>query len=402
MIPPLSPLAVCANCFARCILKPQSWRLRLIILCLTFGAILAPPNLTTLRHYQEKARPAFPAAQDPNLDRWDAITIKVQQPLAEMSRYFDPSRQEANRTFRFSMPLIAHYLGLSTAGALILGLLSGPTLFAGLIAFCQHQRFGRLLTGSVCLTASGLYFGQAWISELNGCFDGWAYAFMVLGLSTKRPLLIALWVTLAGFTDERALAASPLVLLSHLRKPGFVPSVRSLIAAGLSPQALAVFLSWCFILGSRAYMSVRLGLEPKNYTEATFLFSSHNLAYFGLFFFSAWKFLIYLLPVISITLWRRKVERCFIGLVLLFLTISCAVALMPLDQTRGLSHSTPYFLVLLTSLVQSGTSLSRITKWLFPIGLLGLALPNIATFDGIRCSRSILVELLNLWHWISA
>jgi hypothetical protein len=402
MILPQSPIAFCADRFARIILRSRSWRLRLILVCLALGAILAPPNLTTLRHYKEKARAAYPAPGDADLDRWDAVTIKVQKPFAEMSQYFDPSRQEANRTFRFSIPLIAHYLGLNTAGAMLLGLLSGPALFAALIAFCQRQHFGRLLTGSVCLTASGLYFGQAWISEINGCFDGWAYAFMVLGLSTKRPWLVALWVTLAGFTDERALAASPLVLLFHLGNGGKIRGARSLIAAGMSPSVLAVIVAWCMVLGFRTYLSRQLGLEAKNYTEATFLFSSHNLAYLGLFFFTAWKFLLYLLPLISIALWRRNGERLFIALVLLGLAGSCTIALMPLDQTRGLSHSTPYFLVLLSCCVRSGMGLSRLTKWLLPTAVLGLGVPNIATFDGIRCSRSILVELLNLWQWISA
>jgi len=396
---PTYPLARIARIVAVHLLSGRHWKLKAIAASMMTVALLAPPNLTTLFHYIQKPRVYPPTPQSPDLDRWDALSLKIHEPFIELSRYFNPSRQEANRTFRFAIPLIAHYLGLGTGGTLALGILSGPLTFYAILILARRHRAGRLLSFTLCLLAASLYLGQAWLSELNGCFDGWAYCFILMALVATNPVSVFGFVILTAFTDERALAASPLIWLYHLLRLSGPRAVT--FRAVFHPVLISILVAWCSVLASRYLLAKEFNWELKNWTEATFLFSDRTLAYFFLYFFSTWKFALYLLPFGLWTLLKRKNQAIPTILLMGGILTSSIIALMPLDQTRGLSNSTPYLFVLFVALQQSGTTNSALLRWLWPCAIFSLLTPNIATYDTIRCVRWLPAEMMNLWHFIA-
>lgn len=390
-----SPALLVARWCARRVLQGKWWRLKVVLFCTLLVAVLAPPNATTLFNYFSTTRPdIYEPVVNAGLDRFDAIRIKLQDPFAEMARYYPHERQEAKRTYRFTIPLIAGTLGFNLTGALLLGMAAGPVIFWSLSVLASRISRGRLFNLAVCCFASALYLGQSFLLDLSGCFDAWGYAFILLGMVARSPWQAGLMVLLAAFTDERAAVASPAILLYHLalnssRKP---PSL-SMLWSGMS---VALALAGLAYAGIRILLVRTRGLETFNMAEATHLFSDHGLSLGAFSLFCAWKAGVVLTPF---ALWSLMRKPGWLGWSILWMVgvaASLHVAYMALDHTRGLTNTTAYLVVLLAWLRHSGTSPSTLLHHLWPACLVSLLSPNVGVHGHIKMVRPLPVEILAL------
>jgi hypothetical protein len=74
--------------------------------------------------------------------------------------------------------------------------------------------FGDRITAvATIFGVSAIYAGKAAFLQLGGFFDAFAYFFLTVAIAFRNPLLIAVTVLAASFTDERAMVIAPLVLV---------------------------------------------------------------------------------------------------------------------------------------------------------------------------------------------
>jgi hypothetical protein len=115
-----------------------------------------------------------------------------------------------------AIPVLARVLHLNTYGLLAVQFLAGVLLFVCCARLAERTTGSRLAAAFVSLTVAGTYAGSAAFVEIRGLFDGVAITLLLLCMQTRRPALIAVALFAAAWTDERAIIASPLVLLFHL------------------------------------------------------------------------------------------------------------------------------------------------------------------------------------------
>ena len=125
-----------------------------------------------------------------------------------------------NRTYRVTLPLIAHFSGLGIRGAEIIAFVSALLFPIVLYAFFHRSLEDPITAFLLALTVSCSYVGQ-WGIHNFGFFDGVGYLLLALAIYTRHPALIATTLIFGAFSDERVLTATPLVYLLHggLEKP---------------------------------------------------------------------------------------------------------------------------------------------------------------------------------------
>lgn len=152
-----------------------------------------------------------------------------------------PGSHLEKTVFRLTVPFIAWLLHLGTLGLYLLQFAMGAVMILLTLGFCERERGDRigafLFTGGLAFT----YAGSAAFFDIWGQRDPFGYFFLALAVFSRKPLAVFVATLLGAFSDERALIASPLVLLHHtLNAPGsptngrapFRPSARSLSVAG--------------------------------------------------------------------------------------------------------------------------------------------------------------------------
>lgn len=140
-----------------------------------------------------------------------AIEQQIDHPLTPHSH--PPVSHEAKRAFRITVPLLAHLLGLRFVDTLVLQHLLGPVFLGALALLLYRLTDDRALAAIATLGWASTYPAKAFFVDLVGQHDGYAYLLLTLAMLSRRPWLIALWLVLAGFVDERALVATPVVFL---------------------------------------------------------------------------------------------------------------------------------------------------------------------------------------------
>jgi hypothetical protein len=153
-------------------------------------------------------------AMEPEPPAWRARAAQIAQPFNDPSRDFDPRAHESKRTFRLTVPLAAHVLGLGRHGVIALLHLCGFLTFlaAGTAAYrMTGDRVAAFL--AVMMTATIPTGALAFWDFDNFFYDGVALAALTAAVACRTHWLVALLVFVAAWTDERGLIASSLLFL---------------------------------------------------------------------------------------------------------------------------------------------------------------------------------------------
>lgn len=178
------------------------WMARAVVLAILLSLVISFPRIS------------FFLGNDPQIvNNWPLIEFQARDPLS-MNDY-QLAKQDSHAAkvaFRLTVPMIVRVLHIDWRGALALQFCIGAALLllAGKIAL---DLFGdRILAVATIFGVSAIYAGKAAFLQLGGMCDAFAFFFLTVAMAFRNPLLIAIAVLAACFTDERALVVAPLVI----------------------------------------------------------------------------------------------------------------------------------------------------------------------------------------------
>jgi hypothetical protein len=294
------------------LLRGRRWRLRVVGLCLLATIVLGlPPYLSFTSATSEGA--------------WKVVLLKRDHPLTHITGY-DPSLQPAKRDFRLLPPLLARLLGLGPRGLYAAEHVAAGALLLLCLDLAYAETRRRSWAALVCLSVSTIYAGRAGLVDVFPYFDVFALTGLVAAMRWGQPLVVFGALTLACWTDERALVALPAVAVwwtcgRTVRRPA--------VSAALSAGA-------AYLLG-RAVLAQAFGLRTP--VEGTLLFwGQTHLVALGSFTFleGLW------IPVVVALLELLRLRAFRLGLA--YAACVCATAFVAFsveDITRSGSYLLP-------------------------------------------------------------
>jgi hypothetical protein len=202
---------------------------------------------------------SFPSYSDLNPTEWQPLFDKANNLLANSS--YGEGTHAAKLTFRLVLPTIVHFTHLNITGVLILLGIVGMLNFylvTRLANSILHDKREAFIIG-ICTAL--IYLGKCSFTELRGTmFDGLAMFFLLCALNTRNGFLLALFVFLAAWTDERALVASLLVWMFYIVKNDHKRMGLRLFTT----QALCIYAAWAAYAAGRYYLGYVYGMHPDN------------------------------------------------------------------------------------------------------------------------------------------
>lgn len=153
-------------------------------------------------------------AMEPEPESWRARASHIAQPFNDPSRDFDPITHESKKTFRLTVPLAAHVLGLGRHGVIALLHLCGFLTFLAAGTAAYRMTGDRVAAFLAVMTTATIPTGALAFWDFEKFFyDGVALAALTTALACRTHWLVALLVFIAAWTDERGLVASSLLFL---------------------------------------------------------------------------------------------------------------------------------------------------------------------------------------------
>ncbi len=142
------------------------------------------------------------------------ITKKIEQPFVPLDTAGDTTGHFGKLAFRFVPFLIAHVIHIDHLGLYLFQILLG-IIFPLLIwrALFNATKSMELSTRCTYLVST-LYCGYSFFYDTI-FFDSFAYWFLLMAMLSTNRWLTVLMCLCAGFTDQRGLIASTLVLIWH-------------------------------------------------------------------------------------------------------------------------------------------------------------------------------------------
>ncbi len=133
---------------------------------------------------------------------WNSIVEQGKEPLEV--RNFPSGSHEANRTFRFTVPIISKVMHLNGLGLYILQNVIGlVTLY--LITGVFYEIFqDKTLTFYAIFAFVNVYVGSGFFFNCFGHADAYTFFFITTALLIRNPLLLSIIVQLAFWCDERS------------------------------------------------------------------------------------------------------------------------------------------------------------------------------------------------------
>jgi len=282
------------------------------------------------------------------LKSWKPVLEKFDNPAMDMASSYDTFSHASKLTWRVVVPFAAHFLNLGVSGALLLQFVAGVLLLYLVCRTTEKITGIRVTSLLVTLGVASIYAGNTSFTELRAIFDGVALALMVASMFFERPVVVGAMLSLAYWTDERALVASPLILIYHLiriyqRKEGRPRSSYS--------TPLLIVVTWLVYGALRAYLTWQLGWV--NSTGGVGF--SHFLRGINLLPFGTWTGLEggWLLVVLALLSLLHKRAWRLLSAFALSLLLVVAVSFSVVDITRSMAYVLPALFVALSVLART-------------------------------------------------
>lgn len=292
---------------------------------------------------------------------------KAAHPFSQSA--YDPAAHESKLTFRLTVPLVVRFLHLNAFAIFIMKYLVGILLFYLVLRLSYDIFKDRLYAFIITVSVGQVFAGTAALVESVVMFDGAAIVLLLLAMYLKNPAMKTVLVFLAGFCDERALIASPLVMIYEMDDS---IGSRSFFKALRRPACLSVPAAWILYLICRLLLMNIYGLKTET-GDVGFHLIPVLLHYLPLGLWSALEG-FWILIVLAIVLLLHERKFLFAMIFLSAMAIVILTAFSVLDVTRSLAY-------LLPSLFVSFKVLSRnksldLRKILFAVLLISLICPN--------------------------
>lgn len=304
---------------------------------------------------------------------------KIAHPLTPTRAAADTHASKVD--FRLTVPLLAGLLHPGKGqGIIVLYLLQSALLIPFLYILLRiFQRF--LNDGStmlLTLSFASIYVSKAFFWDYDFWFDGYAYFFLLAGMFIQNRLGIFCVLTLACWTDERAVVALYSVYLFHLlQENNFKLSGLDKIfnRRALSKKSTLVLFAGLVYFTTRLWLSYHFGLHtPYGHdTGVGFGLIPYQLKYRLVGVFLAFEGMW--LPILA-TLFLLTKNHQYVFLLshlLLALAIHILVAYAVFDITRSLAYSLP--LLIIFGII-AGKYMARSYTYLFLAAALCVLIPT--------------------------
>jgi hypothetical protein len=267
---------------------------------------------------------------------WDGIFFQLNGIIVDMAAHFPDYSHESKLTFRFTPAIFMNFLGLSTlTEALIFQLIIHSLFFICLYDFFYKNVGNKKYAFLFCFPICSVMAGHVFASDAKGYFEVMALFFLVFSLwLNKNNFLIIITLLFAYFTDERALVASPVIILIQLIITKESLDNKNVIKQLFSYSSLLIYLSWIF------YFIIRLGLTHFfDLTISTggtdFFFKQLHLTFYALFFALEFYFILFVIFIYHLI---QKKYLYFLVLFIASFLLLFAVTLAVFDIDRSVSY----------------------------------------------------------------
>ena len=222
------------------------------------------------------------------------------------------------------------------------------------ILWFSYQSVAKQILDPVCAALSCWAIAASYAGQygFQDCYlgDSVAVGFLMAAMVTRNSIATSLLIMLGGFTDERAIASAPIILLYHvLRQKDFEENSR------IFPLMLVRFIKVGapVIFGVIAYAAIRLGFtfatgerSGSSMLASIDILRSHFYNDYPQLFFKVFEFL-WIFPVLFLLEYgSKKPPKKFIAIMFGFSLVLAAVpAMVVWDFDRSLFYLLPGILL---------------------------------------------------------
>lgn len=267
---------------------------------------------------------------------WGSLFTQASDPFSDHSDLYHPEKHNAKLAFRFVPALLLRALGVdSIAGGLIVQACLVPVFYLLLFLLLKSLIPDRRLALAFCLPVCFLMAGHVHASDYRGIFDGLALTLLLAATFLRRTGWMIIPLVLACFTDERALVASPCLILLDLYVSGHTGSWSRLLAGARSRTVLFVFAAWLLYFAIRYMLGRANGLHTPP-VDVVYYFQQ-NLYRLGYAIYIALEG-FYIVGLVVFGLLFRQKAYGFTWLLICSFLLTVGVALCVVDVNRSLSY----------------------------------------------------------------
>lgn len=295
---------------------------------------------------------------------WPPFFEQVQEPFTDHTHKHAAHLHATKLGFRFVPAVLCKLLGVdNTGGALVFQLAAQYALCS--LVFVVLRRGARsaveALAAAVpfCLVAGGHAFWQ----DQWGFFDTVAIAFLLAACYVRSNVAFVVLLLLAFFTDERAVIASPALLLAHHANGATGRSVRGLLHGRLPWYTAALALYAVLRLGLGHWLGLRT--EP---VGPVFLLRQLHLLPYAFLHGHEGFLLLALLAVVVLARRRKRADMLLTVVGTLAVWIG---AVWVIDHERSMGYLLPYLLAS-TITVRSAVSAGNFALLIASVSVLNL------------------------------
>jgi len=323
------------------------WLLALVVLLASL--MVAFPHI---RHYTDWQ----PTWQE------NALSWQIQHPLSPIpvERFARPGHDSVGlsdhlrkRTYRITLPLVAHLLGLGLRGAQIVSAVAALGLVVLLVLHLRRFTRDPAILLLLSLAVSCSYLAQWGINDFF-FFDGVGYFLLAAAAYVRQPILIALLLLLAGFSDERAVLAAPLIYLLYAHSPLTRLDLSTLFKPN---KAQLGIVAGCFLFLVLRVVFGYLVRRPADVAEISLELFHHNLPFVLPAWLIVYKGSILIMAAGFLSLFTFRISRPAV-LVSLALIPGLLASAFVWDLCRSLAYTFPFLLLCTRALVESGDSVT--------------------------------------------
>ncbi|MDR3695459.1 hypothetical protein [Mucilaginibacter sp.] len=184
----------------------------------------------------------------------------------------------ANLQLRLTVPMIAKLIG--TRSKIVIFIIQEILGVGFLIITCllsYRITKDKVIAAILTLSMGFIYAGKAAFVDVEGFTDSYAYFFLVLALFTLNKPLILISLTLAYFTDERALLASSLIAVFYFLEFLDINKGKIDFYSVIKSRVFYIILSWIFCFLIRFILFKLYGLNTPS--SAVVIPDFHRLGY---------------------------------------------------------------------------------------------------------------------------
>lgn len=303
-------------------ISARTWRAALLLATIAYCFAFPSYDVVLILNEMEEA--------------WRAIFQQVSAPFTDHSALYDPESHSSKLGFRFVPALLLKALGIDTIVGALLVQAGFVVVFYGLLFNVFRQLITQpsaafILSLPVCFVIAG----HVHASDYRGIFDIVALCLLLAATLLRRTPWVIPAVILAGFTDERALMASPTLILLELYLSGRYLSMRETLRVASSRPVVLLIVSWCSYFVLRFSLGRIFGLETAS-VDLLHYFGA-NLQHIPYAVYIAGEGYYLLIGAVFMLLMQRKAHAfltLFTGQFLLLLLFALCVV----DINRSLSY----------------------------------------------------------------